>query len=276
MFNKLLLPLVLILLGLVFWWSPNFKDIAAGVAILLFGMLSLENGFKSLTEGPLQKLLSMMTNRYYKSFLFGVFSTAILQSSSLISVIAISFLSAGMVQLSQAVAIIFGANVGTTATAWLVASLGLKIKISALAMPILVFGTLLAFQKNKSLKGIGNVLVGLGFIFLGIHFMKLGFDAYKDAVDITQYSMDGVAGLLVYTGLGMLATMILQSSSATMAIILTALAAGQVSYANALALAIGANIGTTMYLRMARWAIGLPELSTTFHTDIRDDLLCLI
>ncbi|MCB1586638.1 MAG: hypothetical protein KDI52_10170, partial [Xanthomonadales bacterium] len=65
MFNKLLLPLVLILLGLVFWWSPNFKDIAAGVAILLFGMLSLENGFKSLTEGPLQKLLSMMTNRYY-------------------------------------------------------------------------------------------------------------------------------------------------------------------------------------------------------------------
>ena len=246
MFNKLLLPLVLILLGLVFWWSPNFKDIAAGVAILLFGMLSLEKGFKSLTEGPLQKLLSMMTNRYYKSFLFGVISTAILQSSSLISVIAISFLSAGMVQLSQAVAIIFGANVGTTATAWLVASLGLKIKISALAMPILVFGTLLAFQKNKSLKGIGNVLVGLGFIFLGIHFMKLGFDAYKDAVDITQYSMDGVAGLLVYTGLGMLATMILQSSSATMAIILTALAAGQVSYANALALAIGANIGTTI------------------------------
>ncbi|MCB1604083.1 MAG: hypothetical protein KDI59_05530, partial [Xanthomonadales bacterium] len=93
MFNKLLLPLVLILLGLVFWWSPNFKDIAAGVAILLFGMLSLEKGFKSLTEGPLQKLLSMMTNRYYKSFLFGVISTAILQSSSLISVIAISFLS---------------------------------------------------------------------------------------------------------------------------------------------------------------------------------------
>lgn len=246
MLKKMFLPAVIILLLLLFWSSPDFKDIAAGVAILLFGMMSLENGFKALTEGPLQILLSKMTNRHYKSFLFGATTTAILQSSSLISVITISFLSAGLIQLSQGVAIIFGSNIGTTATAWLVATLGLKVKISAVAMPILVFGTLLAFQKNKSLKGFGNVLAGLGFIFLGIHFMKTGFDSYKDAVDISQYAVSGVSGLFIFTGLGLLATLILQSSSATMAIILTALAVNQVTYTNALALAIGANIGTTV------------------------------
>ena len=140
----------------------------------------------------------------------------------------------------------FGANIGTTATAWLVSIFGLNIKVSALAMPMLAFGILFVFQKSKSLKGIGHVLAGLGFFFLGIHFMKQGFDVYKDSINLADYAMPGFWGLIVYTAIGVVITLILQSSSAAMALILTALAAGQITYNNSLALAIGANIGTTI------------------------------
>ena len=246
MYKRFFLPVVLVLLAYVFWISPDFEEIAAGVAILLFGMMALENGFKTLTEGPLERLLTKATDKFYKSFTLGMVSTGILQSSSMISVITISFISAGLLNLTQGVGIIFGSNIGTTATAWLVAILGLKIKISALAMPMLVFGMILIFRKSKTLKGIGNVLTGLGFLFLGIHFMKVGFDSYKEAINLADYSIGGFPGLIVYMGIGILATVILQSSSATMAVILTALAAGQITYENSLALAIGANVGTTI------------------------------
>ncbi len=246
MIRKLFLPSFIILVGVLIYVSPEFKEITAGVAILLFGMMGLENGFKNFTEGPLRRILLRATNKFYKSFSLGLVSTAILQSSSLISVIAISFIGAGLLGLKAGIGIIFGSNVGTTATAWLVATLGLKVNISAFAMPMLVIGVILIFQNNRSIKGLGNVLAGIGFLFLGIHYMKVGFDAFKDTFDLAQYSMEGFGGLLLYTAIGVLLTVILQSSSAAMSIILTALAATQITYFNALALSIGANIGTTI------------------------------
>ena len=173
-------------------------------------------------------------------------STALLQSSSLISVITISFLSAGLLTLYQGLGIIYGANIGTTATAWLVATLGLKLKISALAMPMIVFGIVLYLQSDRSRKGLGNILAGLGFFFFGIAIMKSGFEAYQDSIDLTSFASNGIFGELLLVLFGILITVILQSSSATMAIILTALAAGQISYLNAMTLAIGANVGTTI------------------------------
>jgi phosphate:Na+ symporter len=246
MIKKLFFPVILLLLGWAFFISPTFKDVAAGVAILLFGMIMLEEGFNAFVEGPLQKLLAKATDKLYKSLGLGFVVTAILQSSSLISVITISFLSAGLIGLHAGIGIIFGANLGTTTTAWLVAAFGLKVKVSALAMPMLSFGILFAFQKSKTMKGIGYVLAGLGFFFLGIHYMKQGFDVYQDSINLAAYSMEGFLGVIVYAGIGILITMILQSSSAAMALILTALAAGQISYENSLALAIGANVGTTI------------------------------
>jgi phosphate:Na+ symporter len=225
---------------------PNFKTIAAGIAILLFGMVLLEEGFKSFTKGPLQNILKKTTDKLYKSITAGAFVTAFIQSSSLVSVIAISFISAGLISLSGGIGLIFGANIGTTATAWLVAAFGLKIKIAALAMPMLIFGIIFSLQKKLSLKGIGNVLAGLGFFFLGIHYMKEGFDVFKTYIDLSQYAVSGFLGVIIYTGLGIIITTILQSSSATLALILTALSAGQIEYENALALAIGANVGTTI------------------------------
>ena len=246
MIKKLFFPVILLLLAYAFFVSPTIKEVAAGVAILLFGMIMLEEGFNAFVEGPLQKVLRRSTDKLYKSLGMGFIVTAILQSSSLISVITISFLSAGLIDLYAGIGIIFGANIGTTTTAWLVATFGLKVKVSALAMPMLAFGILFVFQKSKNMKGIGYVLAGLGFFFLGIHFMKQGFDIYQDSINLADFAMPGFWGLIVYTFIGILITLILQSSSAAMALILTALAVGQISYNNSLALAIGANVGTTI------------------------------
>lgn len=246
MLKRILLPTILLILAYGFWISPNFKEIAAGVSIFLFGMLFLEDGFKAFTGGLLEKLLQRTTNTLWKSISFGIASTTVMQSSSLVSVITISFLSAGLIGLGSGIGIIFGANIGTTTGAWLVAGLGLKVKISAYAMPMLVFGVILVLQSSKPLKGIGSVLAGLGFLFLGIHYMKEGFEAFRDTVDLATFALSGYLGLFVYVGIGLAATVIMQSSHATLVLIITALAAGQITYDNGLALAIGANIGTTI------------------------------
>ncbi len=246
MLRKILLPTIFLILGYGFWVSPDFKVIAAGVAIFLFGMLSLEEGFKAFTGGILERILQRTTDRLWKSLSFGILTTTLMQSSSLVSVITISFLSAGLIGLASGIGIIFGANLGTTTGAWLVAGFGLKVKISAYAMPMLVFGVILVFQKSRTWKGVGYILAGLGFLFLGIHYMKEGFEAFKNAIDLAAYAMPGLKGLLLYTLLGIAATVIMQSSHATLVLIITALAAQQITYENALALAIGANVGTTI------------------------------
>ncbi|SNR53116.1 Na/Pi cotransporter family protein [Lutibacter flavus] len=246
MVRKFIFLAFLIVLAGILFTNPNFKTILAGVAILLFGMILLEEGFKVFTRGPLQNILKKATSKLYKSITAGALVTALIQSSSLVSVITISFISAGLISLSGGLGLVFGANIGTTATAWLVAGFGLKINIAALAMPMLIFGIIFSFQRRNQLKGIGNVLAGLGFFFLGIYYMKEGFDVFKEHIDLTKFAVSGYLGVLIYTGLGIIITTILQSSSATLALILTALAAGQITYENALALAIGANVGTTI------------------------------
>ena len=240
------LPVAIAALLLAFWFSPDAQEIAAGVAIFLFGMLMLEDGFKLFSGGTLERLLERATGSTSRSILFGIVSTTLLQSSSLVSVITISFLSAGLISLIGGVGIIFGANIGTTTGAWLVAGLGLKVNIASYAMPMIALSIILVFQKAKPLRGIGYALGGLGFLFLGIHHMKEGFEAFKDQIDLLRFALPGLLGLIVYTLLGTTATVVMQSSHATMVLILTALAAGQITYENALALAIGANIGTTI------------------------------
>lgn len=246
MLRKTLLPSICIVLGYGFWVSPDFKQIAAGVAIFLFGMLSLEEGFRAFSGGLLERILHRSTDKLYKSLSFGVVTTTLMQSSSLVSVITISFLSAGMIDLAAGLGIIFGANLGTTTGAWLIAGFGLKVKISAYAMPMMVFGIILIFQKNKAFKGIGYILAGLGFLFLGIHYMKEGFEAFKETIDLAAYAVPGYPGLFLFAGIGLAATVVMQSSHATLVLIITALASGQITYDNALALAIGANVGTTI------------------------------
>ncbi|NNF23484.1 MAG: Na/Pi cotransporter family protein [Rhodobacteraceae bacterium] len=244
--KKFYLPVAIGALILAFWLKPEVQEIAAGVAIFLFGMLMLEDGFKLFGGGLLESVLQRATGSVPRSLVFGIVSTTLLQSSSLVSVITISFLSAGLISLVGGIGVIFGANIGTTTGAWLVAGFGLKVNIAAFAMPMIALSIILVFQKSKALRGIGYALAGLGFLFLGIHHMKVGFEDFRDQIDLTRFALAGVLGLFVYTAFGTIATVIMQSSHATMVLVITALAAGQVTYDNALALAIGANIGTTI------------------------------
>jgi len=244
--HKALLLIVIPLLSYGFWLSDEFKGIAAGISIFLFGMLSLEQGFKAFTGGVLERILQKTTDTSWKSFGFGFISATLMQSSGLVSVITISFLSAGLLDLVAGIGIIFGSNLGTTTGAWLIAGLGLKVNIATYAMPLLVFGVLCIFQSGKQLKGIGYILTGLGFLLLGIHYMKESFEHVGSAINLAEYAMPGVKGLLTYTALGIIATVIMQSSHATMLLTITAVSVHQITYDNALALVIGANIGTTI------------------------------
>ena len=244
--KKIILLVIFCILGYFFSQSEHFLTIAYGVALFLFGMFFLETGFKGFSGGFLEKILKKSTDRVWKSFTFGALSAALMQSSSLVMLLSISFLSAGLITLAAGVGIVFGANVGTTSGAWIIAGFGLKVNIAAYAMPMLVFAAILLFQKSPTAKGIGAIIAGLGFLFLGIQYMKDGFESFKEVIDLSQFALTGLKGLVVYILIGVLATAIMQSSHATLVIVITALSAGQISYDNALALTIGANVGTTI------------------------------
>ena len=248
-YQKLITPVIVLLLfsSLLFLgMNTDFSMILGGIAIFLIGMEFMEGGFKNFSGGVLERILGNFTSNTPKAIATGFVSTAIVQSSSLVSIIVISFLSAELMTLTSAIGVIFGSNIGTTATAWLVSAFGLKIKISAYAMPMIVVGSASMLSKSNTWKGIGSILVGLGIIFLGIGYMKEGFETLKEAINLSEYSMQGYMGVFVFVLVGAIATVVIQSSSATMAIIITALATNQIDYANALALAIGANVGTTV------------------------------
>jgi phosphate:Na+ symporter len=244
--RRAVLPMTILLLVYGFWISPDFKRLGAGVALFLFGILLLEDGFRAFAGGALERVLRVSTDRLWKSLAFGMIATTLVQSSSLVSLLAISFLSSGLMSLAGGIGVIFGANLGTTTGAWLVAGLGLNISLAVYAMPLLVIGVLLVFQRDPVIKGAGHVLVGIGLLFLGIDYMKLGFESFRTSIDLTRYSVEGFVGLLIFTGIGVMATVVMQSSHAVLVLILTGLSAGQLSYENALALSIGSNVGTTI------------------------------
>ena len=254
MLKSAAIPFFLILLGYVVIADENFTVILSGIAIFIIGMFFMQDGFKQLSGGILEKLLEKFTSNTLYAIATGFLSTSVVQSSTIITLIVVSFLSAELLTLVQAVGIVFGSNVGSTTTAWIVSSLGVDVKISTYAFPMLVFGVVLRFFKSNGVKGTGNVLLGLGFIFLGISYMKDGFDIMKNSIDLASYAMEGYLGIIVYILIGILITVVIQSSAATLAIVITALNADSITYVNAIALAIGANVGTTLTTILASFA----------------------
>ena len=242
--KKYLSYILLVSLAYLLYVNEDSKYIVAGVAVFIIGMQFMEDGFKFFSGGILEKLIANSTNTNSKAIFLGITATAILQSSSLIAIIVISFLSAKIISLAGALGVVFGSAVGTTATTWIVSTLGVKIDIAAFALPMIIFGVIFRFYKNRNFQGVGNILLGLGFVFLGIGYMKDGFEDLKQGIDLAQFAIDGYAGIIVYTLIGAFATVIIQSSSATMALTVTALVTGQIVYINAMAIAVGANIGT--------------------------------
>lgn len=242
--KKYLSYILLISLAYLLYVNEDSKYIVAGVAVFIIGMQFMEDGFKFFSGGILEKLIANSTNTNSKAIFLGITATAILQSSSLIAIIVISFLSAKIISLAGALGVVFGSAVGTTATTWIVSTLGVKIDIAAFALPMIIFGVIFRFYKNRNFQGVGNILLGLGFVFLGIGYMKDGFEDLKQGINLAQFAIDGYLGIIIYTIVGAVATVIIQSSSATMALTVTALVTGQIVYINAMAIAVGANIGT--------------------------------
>lgn len=227
-----------------FWYSVGWLVLCAGLAMFLFGMQNLEQGLKSLAGSKLEGLLSQSTATPFKGLLFGTAATFVLQSSTLVSLLTIAFLSTGLISLAGSIAVLFGANLGATSGIWLLALAGQDISMSKLAMPLLVFGVLLGFWGDKG-KATGRFLLGISLIFLGIDEIKEGFSSFGD-LRLDRYSAEGVKGVLLFIGVGSLITVVLQSSHATLMLTLAALTSQQLELSQALCIAIGSNVGSAV------------------------------
>lgn len=222
----------------------------AGLGIFLFGMYHLERGLKGLAGRSFKNLIQRFSNKPIKGILTGASVTAVLQSSSLVMLLVLAFIGSGVITLQNALGIVFGANIGTTVTAWIVATLGFKVNIAALSFPFLALGTLsyLMLDTRPTIKNWGSFLIGFGLLFLGLDYMKTSIEALANQVDLQQYVS---LGLWVFLLIGLVITVLIQSSSATIVIVLSAINANLITVEQATAIVIGANMGTTSTLVIA-------------------------
>jgi len=217
----------------------------AGLGLFLFGMSQLEQGLDGLIGAPMRKLLRYGTRTPARGIVTGALTTAVLQSSSVVMLLVLAFVGAGILDLRNALGIVLGANLGTTFTGWVVATLGFKLDLEALALPMLGLGAMgvVFLRTGARLSDAGRALLGLGLLLLGLIYMKESIASLRDASDITALAD---YPLFVYLLAGFLFTAIIQSSSATMMITLSALSLGLVELQTAAALVVGADLGTTI------------------------------
>lgn len=247
MVKKAILLTLIILLSLWFYNYENFWPITGWIALFLFWMSLLGGGFRELTGGGFEKILKKLTDKTWKSMTLWAFWAAIMQSSSLVTIIAISFLSAELIPLAQGIAISIGSNIWTTSWAWIMAQLWEKAGgLSAYAMPIIVFWLLFLIQKTKNFKWIWNILIWIWIVFIWVWYIQDWFEALSKAINFKEYAISGFKWVLVFTWIWIILTILLQSSHASILIILTAMWAWQLTLENALALTIWANIWTTV------------------------------
>lgn len=225
--------------------DASLKQVAAGIAIFLFGMFFLEQGFGQLVSGQWRRGLRQLTASQPSAFAVGLLATILTQSSALVALLLLSFLSVGMIDFLASIAIMAGASLGTTSGGWLMATVGLKVGIAEYALPMLVVGMLLISMPRWGSRGLGMVIAGVGFLFLGIDYIKNGFLSLSALIDLSQYAQPGWEGILLYALVGVLLTMVMQSSHASLLLCLAALNAGQLPFDHALALVVGINVGAT-------------------------------
>lgn len=237
--------LILLVLGYSFWRNEHWLMLCAGLALFLFGMQCLEEGLRNLAGSALEHMLARGTSTSWKSLLVGLVGATAMQSSTLVSLMTIAFITTGLIALPAGIAIIFGANLGSATGIWLLALAGQNFSLSALALPLLVFGVLASFLGPK-MKALGRILLGIAFIFLGIDQIKQGFSVVTENFDLAQYSLDGWPGRLLFAVVGLVLTLLLQSTHATLMLTLAALGLGQVDLWQAAAIAIGANVGSSI------------------------------
>ena len=228
-------------------WTNSFDiwRFLAGLGLFLLGMLSLEESLKNLAGRTFKQTLRKQTAHPLKGMLTGTLITALLQSSSVVTLMLLAFVGAEIITLRNAIGVIFGSNLGTTFTGWMVALLGFKLNIESFALPFVAIGGMLRIFLYKRGKWgeIGRLLFGIGFIFLGLEFMKTSIELLSEQLDLSLFAD---ANPYWFFPIGLIFTAIIQSSSASMVITLSALSAGIISLPAAMAMVIGSDLGTTI------------------------------
>ena len=225
------------------------------LGMFLYGMNLMSSGLQKASGNKLRSFLSAMTSNPFKGVLTGLGVTSVIQSSSATTVMVVSFVNAGLLTLAQAISVIMGANIGTTVTAWLVSWLGFKADISILAVPLMALGFLFSNSKKNQRQNIGELIVGFCLLFLGLSFMKESVPDLNETPEVLDFvktwSSHGFASVLIFLAFGTILTLVLQSSSATMAITLIMLSMGWIPFNMACAMVLGENIGTTITANIA-------------------------
>lgn len=233
----------------------DLLKLLGSLAFFLYGMKVMSEGLQKFAGDRLRKILTAMTTNRVTGVLTGVLITALIQSSSATTVMVVSFVNAGLLTLTQSIGVIMGANIGTTVTAWIISTLGFKVNISLFALPLLAFGIPLLFSNKSSRKSLGEIIFGFSFLFMGLESLKANapdLSANPDMLAFVQSFADmGFLSILIFLLIGTIMTIIVQSSSATMAITLILCANGWIDYQLGIALVLGENIGTTITANLA-------------------------
>ena len=228
----------------------KFLTLLGAVGIFLYGMTLMSEGLQKAAGNGLRNILGAMTRNRFTGALTGFSITALIQSSSASTVMVVSFVSAGLMTLAQSVAVIMGANVGTTATAWIITLFGFKVDIGTFAIPIIAFCIPLLFSSNSKRKSIGEIILGFALLFIGLDWIEANVPDLKSSPEIfgflTHYADMGYVSVLLFVLIGIITTMIIQSSSAAIAIVLIMCTKGWITFDLACAMILGSNIGTTI------------------------------
>ena len=228
----------------------DFLALLGSVCLFLYGMKIMSEGLQKTAGSRLRSILAWMTKNRFLAVVTGVVITALIQSSSASVSMVVSFVNAGLMPLEQSLAVSFGAALGTTFTEWIIAIFGFKVKMSAFLLPLLAFAVPMLFIKRNNYKNIGELLIGFAFLFMGLDAISANVPDLSQSPEIfsslQQYTSMGFWSILIFTLVGWIVTMLIQSSAATFAIVLIMAAKGWISFDIACAMVLGASIGTSI------------------------------
>ena len=233
----------------------DFLTLFGSLSLFLFGMKVMSEGIQKFAGDKLRAVLAAMTSNRFVGVLTGFLLTTLVQSSSASTVMVVSFVNAGLMNLTQSIGVIMGANIGTTTTAWMISLLGFKLNISAISLPLIGISFPLLLNSRERFNSLGQILLGFALLFLGLDFLRNSVpdlhtnpQMFQAIQDLTEY---GVYSTFIFLGLGTLLTIVLQSSSATMALTLVMCNYGWIGFEHGAAIVLGENIGTTITANLA-------------------------
>ena len=231
--------------------THDLMRLAGGLGLFLLGMVVMTDGLRALAGDSLNRVLFRFTRSPYSGAASGAAVTALVQSSSATTVATVGFVTAGLLSFQQALGVLFGANIGTTLTGWLVALIGFKLSLGTALLPLLLVGLLMRLFGRQRTRDLGWALAGFALIFVGIDLMRAGMAPLQGVVTPTSFPGDAFGGRLLLVLLGVVITLVTQSSSAGVAMALTAVNAGAIDFSQAAALVIGMDVGTTSTTALA-------------------------